>query len=70
MPFVNIQILDDVLGEDVAAKKAKISDSVTTAIAENAGISKDLVWVVFEDVSPREWFVGGKSVENRRKESQ
>lgn len=63
MPFVHIQIVKGVLKDDIAGKKARISRSVVDAISEQAGIAKDLVWVVFEEVPNTEWFVGEKSVE-------
>lgn len=62
MPFVNIRILDDVLGDGAEEKKANISRVVTEALSTAAGIPEDYVWVVFEDVPAAEWYVGGKSV--------
>ena len=68
MPFVNIRILDDVLGDGAEEKKADISQAVTKAISSAAGIPLDYVWVVFEDVPAAEWYVGGKSVSKSRAE--
>jgi 4-oxalocrotonate tautomerase len=62
MPFVNIRIVDGVLGDGAAEKKADISRRVTEALSSAAGIPEDYVWVVFEDVPAAEWYVGGRSV--------
>jgi len=58
MPFVNIRILEG----HPQARKDEISRRVTEAISEVAEIPKEAIWVVFEDVSAEDWFVGGKSV--------
>jgi len=68
MPFVNIRILDDILGDGAEEKKANISRVVTEAISSAAGIPEDYVWVVFEDIPAAEWYVGGKSVTKNRAE--
>jgi 4-oxalocrotonate tautomerase len=63
MPFVNIRLVDGVLNEGAAEKKAEISRRIAEAISEAAGIPEDLIWIVFEDIPPSEWYVGQKSVE-------
>lgn len=68
MPFVNIRIVEGVLEEGAAEKKAEISRRLTDVISEAAGLSKDDVWVVFEDIPAAEWYVGAKSVEQRKAE--
>ncbi len=67
MPFVNIRIVEEVIANDAEAKKSSIAAKVATAIAEVAGVNKDDVWVVFEGVPARDWYVGSTSVETRRK---
>ena len=69
MPFVNIRIVKEVL-EDAEQQKAQISQRVTDAISEVVGIPKEAVWVVFEDVTDTDWYVGATSVQEMRKASQ
>ena len=58
MPFVNIRILE---GHSQQRKDA-ISRRVTDAISEIAELPKDAIWVVFEDVSADDWYVGATTV--------
>ena len=66
MPFVNIRIVKEVIEDDPVGKKAAISKQVTSAIASTAGIPEDAVWVVFEEVSEEDWFVGQARVKEMR----
>ena len=50
MPFVNIRIVREVIAADPERKKAAIADKVANAISEVAGVGKDDIWVVFEEV--------------------
>jgi 4-oxalocrotonate tautomerase len=67
MPFVNIRIVKEVIADDPAGKKAKISKSVVEAITKNTGLTENDVWVVFEEVGAKDWFVGPSSVQDLRK---
>ena len=67
MPFVNIRIVREVIAADPEGKKAAIAKKVAAAIVEAAGVSENDVWVVFEEVAARDWYVGPISVETRRK---
>ena len=58
MPFVTIRIL----AGHSQARKDEMSRRVTDAISEVAGLTRDAVWVVFEDVSAEDWYVGGETV--------
>lgn len=58
MPFVNIRILN----EHSQERKNEIAKRVSAAISDVTGLPKDVIWVVFEDVSTNDWFVGGTSV--------
>jgi len=58
MPFVNIRILKGHSQE----RKDQMADRISTAISEIAQVPKDVIWVVFEDVTTDDWFVGGSSV--------
>lgn len=69
MPFVNIRIVKEVIADDPVGKKTAMADKIVTAIAETAGISKNDVWVVFEEIDARDWFVGDTSVEQRRQKA-
>ncbi len=64
MPFVNIRIL----AGHPQARKDEISRRVTEAISEVAELPKESIWVVFEDVSAEDWFVGGRSVKSIKAE--
>lgn len=67
MPFVNIRIVKEVIADNPEAKKSAISEKVVSAINEVTGIGKNDVWVVFEEVAARDWYVGETNVETRRK---
>lgn len=58
MPFVNITILAGHSQE----RKDEIAKRVSAAISEVAQVPQDVVWVVFNDVTTDDWFVGDKSV--------
>ena len=66
MPFVNIRLVKEVIAADPAGKKAEIARQVTAAIAGATGLASNEVWVVFEEVSARDWYVGETDVETRR----
>ena len=67
MPFVNIQLVKEVIADDPERKKAAIARKITSAIAETTGLSQDSVWVVFEEVAAKDWYVASTSVEETRK---
>ena len=66
MPFVNVRIVKEVIASDPKGKKARISQAVTDAIIKETGLSKNDVWVVFEEVLARDWYVGDTDVETMR----
>ena len=66
MPFVNIRLVKEVIASDPIGKKAAIATGVVKAITEATGLSEGDVWVVFEEVAARDWYVGPTSVETRR----
>ena len=61
MPFVNIQILKG----HSQQRKDEIARRVTDAVSELAELPKGAIWVVFEDVQPSDWFVGGEAVSKK-----
>ena len=63
MPFVTIRIL----AGHPQQRKDEISRRVTDAISEVAGLRKEAVWVVFEDVTAEDWYVGGVTVGELKK---
>ena len=63
MPFVNIRIVKEVIADDPVGKKTAMAEKIAATIAETTGLSKTDVWVVFEEVAARDWFVGDTSVE-------
>jgi 4-oxalocrotonate tautomerase len=63
MPFVNIRILEGHAQE----RKDEIARRVTAAIAEVAQLPQEAVWVVFEDVTAEDWYVGGTAVSELKK---
>jgi 4-oxalocrotonate tautomerase len=67
MPFVNIRLVKEVIASDPAGKKQVIAAGVVEAITKATGLTKDDVWVVFEEVAARDWYVGATNVETRRK---
>lgn len=67
MPFVNIRLVKDAISADPAGKKKAIAEKVAAAIVEATGLGENDVWIVFEDVAARDWYVGPTDVETRRK---
>jgi 4-oxalocrotonate tautomerase len=66
MPFVNIRLVREVIAADPTAKKAQISKAVTAAITKATGLAESDVWIVFEEVAARDWYVGETNVETMR----
>ena len=64
MPFVNIRILKGHPQE----RKDEIARRVTETICEVAKLPKEAVWVVFEDVTADDWYVGQTRVERAAEE--
>lgn len=66
MPFVNIRIVKEVIADNPVAKKTAMAEKIAAAINEVTGIAMTDIWVVFEEIAARDWFVGDTSVEVRR----
>ena len=66
MPFVNIRLVKEVIAADPAGKKAAISKKVTEAIVAATGLTNEDVWIVFEEVPARNWYLGQTDVETLR----
>jgi len=63
VPFVNIRIL----AGHSQARKDEMAKRITDTISEVAQVPKEVVWVVFEDVTTDDWFGGGISVTEHQK---
>ena len=63
MPFVTIRILEGHPQE----RKDEMSRRVTEAISEVAELPKEAIWVVFEDVTAEDWYVGATTVDELKK---
>jgi 4-oxalocrotonate tautomerase len=63
MPFVNVRILEG----HSQQRKDEMSRRITAAISEVAQLPKEAIWVVFEDVSAEDWYVGGTTVHELKK---
>ncbi len=63
MPFVNIRINEGHSRE----RKDEIARRVVEAINDVTEIPKESIWVVFEDVSKDDWYVGPKRVSQMKK---
>ena len=59
MPFVNIRILKG----HSQQRKDEMSRRITAAISEIAQLPKEAIWVVFEDVTADDWYVGADARE-------
>ncbi|WP_298294244.1 tautomerase family protein [uncultured Litoreibacter sp.] len=69
MPFVTIRLVKQVIEHDPEGIKAKINDAVTHGISEAAGIPKENVWLVFDEIEETDWFSGGERVKELRSSS-
>ena len=63
MPFVNVRILEG----HSRQRKDEMSRRITAAISEVAELPKEAIWVVFEDVSAQDWYIGGTTVHEIKK---
>jgi len=63
MPFVTVRILEG----HSQQRKDEMSRRITAAISEVAELPKDVIWVVFEDVSAADWYVGGTTVQELKR---
>lgn len=45
-----------------AEQKRQLAARITDAFVEVTGLPPDAIWVVFRDVPPQDWCVGGRPV--------
>jgi 4-oxalocrotonate tautomerase len=70
MPFVNIRLVKEVIADDPGGKKDKISKGVVKAITEATGLADSDVWIVFEEVAARDWYLGQTDVQTLRQKKK
>jgi 4-oxalocrotonate tautomerase len=63
MPFVSIKFVRENIVADPEGKKARIADRVAQAVSDEMGVAKHDVWVVFEEIAARDFYLGADSVE-------
>ena len=66
MPFVTVRLVKELIADDPEGKKAAIGKRITQAISEVTGLGNDDVWIVFEEVPARNWYLGQTDVETLR----
>ena len=67
MPFVNIRLVKDVIADDPKAKKDIMAKAIKDAIRQVTGLGDGDVWIVFEEVAARDWYIGHTDVGTLRK---
>ncbi len=66
VPFVNVRLVKQAIATDPEAKKAEVAEAIATALSKVTGRPKDEVWIVFEEVEARDWYLGETSVRRLR----
>jgi 4-oxalocrotonate tautomerase len=66
MPFVNIRLV----GGRSQEQKDEISKRVVDGISDVLQLPRNDIWVVFEDVSAADWYVGSTTVAEIRKKAE
>lgn len=59
MPVVTVEWLEG----RTPQQKARLSQAVTQAFVEVAGVAKEQVWIVFRDVKRIDWAMAGRLLE-------
>ena len=62
MPFVSIRMIEGRSQE----QKDEISRRVNAALSEVLQLPKDDIWIVFEDYTAKDWYVGPATVAELR----
>ena len=63
MPFVSIRMIEGRSQQ----QKNEISKRVNDALGEVLELPKDDIWIVFEDITAKDWYVGSSTVAELRK---
>ncbi len=64
MPFINVQLAKELIADDPDGKKAALGKRITEAVTSVTGLGNDDVWIVFEEVPARNWYIGPRDVES------
>jgi 4-oxalocrotonate tautomerase len=62
MPVVNIRMIEG----RTQQQKDEIAKRVNAALADVLGLPADDIWIVFDDVAARDWYVGPATVADLR----
>jgi 4-oxalocrotonate tautomerase len=63
MPFVSIRMIEGRSQQ----QKDEISKRVNDALSEVLELPKDDIWIVFEDITAKDWYVGSSTFAELRK---
>lgn len=66
MPFVNIRLIKELIADAPAEKKAEMTRRIADAISDVTGLPVAEVWIVYDEVSENNWFLGHMSVKEFR----
>lgn len=66
MPFVSIRMIEG----RTQQQKDEIVQRVNDALSEVLALPKDDIWVVFEDVTANDWYVGRATVAELRRKAR
>jgi len=66
MPFVSIRMIEGRSQQ----QKDEIAKRVNDALSDVLQLPKEDIWVVFEDITAKDWYVGSTTVAELRKKGQ
>jgi 4-oxalocrotonate tautomerase len=66
MPFVSIRMIEGRSQQ----QKDEIAKRVNDTLSQVLELPKDDIWVVFEDITAKDWYVGSATVAELRKKAQ
>jgi len=66
MPYVHIRLVKQAIAADAEGKKARIAEAVAAAVARETGLPEKEVWIVFDEIEARDWYLGPDSVHRLR----
>ena len=66
MPFVSIRMIEGRSQQ----QKDEIAKRVNDALSDVLQLPKEDIWVVFEDITAKDWYVGSSTVAELRRKAQ
>jgi 4-oxalocrotonate tautomerase len=66
MPFVNIRLVKQALGDNRERKKSEMAEAIASAVASATGLPPGEVWIVFDEIEAQDWYLGEESVRSLR----